>query len=205
MKQAAVRVLLLMLAALLSVTGCVTTPPATGPGDERYLERASALAEIQRWGLRGRLAVSDGEDGGSGTLIWQQAPESTRMDFHGALGRGAWRLSVDPGEAELVLADGRNYRADSVDTLVRRELGWRIPVSDLSWWVRGLEAPGPVEGRRLDAEGNLVELSQRGWIIEYGRYRDMDGVSLPSKMTARRAERSVKLAVREWSLGAVDG
>jgi hypothetical protein len=24
-------------------------------------------------------------------------------------------------------------------------------------------------------------------------------------MTARRAERSVKLAVREWSLGAVDG
>lgn len=205
MNWANVRVLSLALAALLSVTACVTTPPAPGLGDDRYLERASALAEVQRWSLRGKLAVSDGEDGGSGTLNWRQAPERTRMDFHGALGRGAWRLSVDPGEAELVLADGRNYRADSVDALVQRELGWRIPVSDLAWWVRGLEAPGPVEDRRLDAEGNLVELSQRGWVIEYGRYRDTDGISLPSKMTARRAERSVKLAVREWSLGAADG
>jgi outer membrane lipoprotein LolB len=200
-----VRALLLLLAALSSLTGCVTTPPVTGPVDERHLERAAALAEIQRWSLEGRLAVSDGEDGGSGTLVWQQAPEWTRMVFHGALGRGAWRLSVDPGAAKLELADGRNYRAESVDALVQRELGWRIPVSDLSFWVRGLEAPGPVEGRRLDADGNLVELSQRGWLVEYGRYRDTGGISLPSKMTARRADRSVKLAVRKWSLGAVDG
>ena len=205
MRRGNVRALLLALATLSSLTACVTTPPTPGLGDQRYLERASELAEVQRWSLKGRLAVSDGEDGGSGTLNWRQAPEQTRMDFHGALGRGAWRLSVDPGVAELVLADGRNYRADSVDALVRRELGWRIPVSDLAWWVRGLEAPGPVEGRLLDAEGNLVELSQRGWVIEYGRYRETDGISLPSKMTARRAERSVKLAVREWSLGAVDG
>jgi len=199
------RVLPVALAALLFVAGCVTTPPAAAPDNERYLQRASALAEIQRWSLRGRLAVNDGEDGGSGTLNWQQAPERTRMDFHGALGRGAWRLSVDPGEAELVLADGRQYRADSVDALVRRELGWRIPVSDLSWWVRGLQAPGPVESRRLDSDGNLVALSQRGWNIEFGRYRETGGIALPSKMTARRADRSVKLAVREWSLGAVDG
>ena len=78
-------------------------------------------------------------------------------------------------------------------------------MSDLSWWVRGLAAPGAVESRQLDAEGNLIGLTQQGWNIEYGRYRVTNGVSLPSKMTARRADRSVKLAVREWSLGANDG
>ena len=197
--------ILALSAVSLAVAACATRPPADGAGDQRYLERATALAEVQHWGLRGRLAVNDGEDGGSGTLNWQHAPESTRMDFHGALGRGAWRLSIVPGDAELVLADGRRFHADSVEVLVQRELGWRIPVSDLSWWVRGLAAPGAVESRQLDAKGNLIGLTQQGWNIEYGRYRVTNGVSLPSKMTARRADRSVKLAVREWSLGANDG
>lgn len=193
------------LAVLLLLGGCATAPPAAGVAENRYHDRVNALAEFRHWTLSGRLALRDGDEGGSGNLNWQQAPGFTRMDFHGALGRGAWRLTAAPGVAGLELADGATYQAESVDALVRRELGWRIPVDDLAWWVRGLEAPGLVEARHLDENGNLLALTQRGWSIEYGRYRDVGGVTLPVKMTARRAAQSVKLAVREWSLDDPDG
>jgi outer membrane lipoprotein LolB len=193
---------LLLATALLLLAGCATAPPTSDVADPRYAQRAAALADVPEWSLRGRLAVRNGDDGGSGTLRWRQADDAAQMDFHGALGRGAWRLVARPADAELVLADGRSFRAANVNALVAGELGWNVPVDDLAWWVRGLEAPGGAEDRRYDADGRIVSMSQSGWAIEYGRYREVSGIAMPLKMTARSGERYVKLAVRDWTLGA---
>ena len=122
------------------------------------------------------------------------------MDFHGALGRGAWRLVADAEGAELELADGTVHHADSIDKLVRLQLGWEIPVDSLSWWVRGLVAPGDYEDRMIDDKGNLSELIQGGWTIEYGKYDTVEGISLPRKLTAHQADWKLKLAIRDWQL-----
>lgn len=123
------------------------------------------------------------------------------MDFHGALGRGAWRLQASRFGAELELADGTRYQAPNVDLLVQQQLGWQIPVETLAWWVRGLAAPEDFDQRELDQDGNLLLLSQRGWQIEYGRYSQVGGIAMPVKMTARQADKSVKLAIRNWEFG----
>lgn len=169
---------------------------------ERYEARATELASLEQWTLEGRLAVSDANDGGSGKLRWQEAADGRRMDFHGALGRGAWRLVSGSAGAELELADGSSFRAASVAELVRGQLGWNIPVEALSWWVLGLEAPGQPETRYLNDDGTLSSLGQQGWKIEYDRYRQVDGFTLPSKLTARQGEKTVKLAIRQWELDA---
>ena len=122
------------------------------------------------------------------------------MSFHGALGRGAWRLSADSGGARLELADGSVYEARTVSELARRQLGWSVPVDSLGWWVRGLQAPGDVGSRKLDVEGVPALLVQHGWTIEFDGRRDVDGVPMPTRVTARQGERRVKLVIREWSL-----
>lgn len=165
-----------------------------------YESRQDGLQQVESWLLEGRLAVSDGEDGGSGHFNWQELADSGRMDFHGALGRGAWRLVYDGQGALLELADGSRFQADTVDELVRSRLGWEIPVDTLAWWVRGLAAPGEVQLRVLDDEGHLSTLHQRDWEIEFGRYRVFGELRLPVKMTARQAEKSVKLAIRRWDM-----
>ena len=71
--------------------------------------------------------------------------------------------------------------------------------------MRGLAAPGAVEYRELGEDGTLVFLRQQDWNIEYGRFREMDGVVLPVKLTARQSGRTVKLVIREWRLGSEDG
>ena len=165
-----------------------------------YEVRRETLASLDAWSLKGRLAVSNEEDGGSGTLRWHQSGASNRLDFHGALGRGAWSLESNDEGARLQLADGRSYAYDNLKDLVRKQFGWHVPVEALSWWVRGLEAPGGIEQRSMGEGGELAELQQSGWVIEFVRYHEQDGVLLPSKMIARQNGKTVKLAVREWIL-----
>jgi len=194
------------LAAALAawvLSACGTVQPLdTGQAarEPLYEQRLARLAPLDAWTLEGRLAVSDDQDGGSGFLNWQQIRGESQLNFHGALGRGAWRLQTDAAGAQLEFADGRIFRADSIDALVRGQIGWNVPVDKLSWWVRGLAAPGKPGQRVLDEEGRLSLLNQHGWTIEYGRYAAVDGEAMPSKMTARQADRTVKLAVRKWDL-----
>ena len=187
------------------LSACSTMPPSAVDDPVRtslYEARVEHLAGYQHWNLAGRLAVSNSEDGGSGTFNWNKKSGDSEMNFHGALGRGAWRLLADSAGAELELADGTIHRADTVDQLVQAQLGWEIPIERLSWWVRGLVAPGDYQERVIDEAGNLTELLQGGWKIEYGRYRSVEGVNLPVKFTARQADWKVKLAVRNWELFA---
>jgi outer membrane lipoprotein LolB len=165
-----------------------------------YETRSDQLAGFGGWNVAGRLAVSNSEDGGSGNFRWKQNTGWSQMDFHGALGRGAWRLVSGEEGAELELADGTIHRADSIEELVRVQLGWKIPVDSLSWWVRGLAAPGDYLERVIDEDGHLSELLQGGWTIEFGRYRAVEGISLPVKLTARQADWKVKMAIRDWEL-----
>ena len=58
----------------------------------------------------------------------------------------------------------------------------------------------PVRDTEAHKTGSLAELQQLDWTIEYGRYRSFQGLELPVKMTARRQDVSVKLAVKDWNL-----
>jgi outer membrane lipoprotein LolB len=201
------RSLFLLIFALL-ITACSSVPTADIDQAERvllYEARSGALAGAERWALKGRLAVNDGEDGGSGHLNWQKHGQTSSLNFHGALGRGAWQLNADENGAVLKWADGEVHRADSVGELVEQQLGWTIPVNALAWWVRGLTAPGDWDLRQLDEHGNLEKLSQLGWNIEYSRYRDAGSVSMPVKLTARRQSYTVKVAIQDWDLEAGPG
>lgn len=198
--------------AAILLAACAAVPPLDSEQRARaplYEQRLARLSTVESWALEGRLAVSDKAEGGSGQLSWRQHDGSSRMDFHGALGRGAWRLVADASGAELEFADGTLHRARSIDSLVRRHVGWDVPVEALAWWVRGLAAPGRVQQRLLDEEGRLSELRQNGWNIEFGRYGPVSGlgggVTMPLRMTARQADRTVKLAIRRWELPDADG
>jgi len=192
----------------LLVTACSSVPSGETSQAKRislYAAKSGALAEVERWALKGRLAVSDGEDGGSGHLSWLKNGKTSSMNFHGALGRGAWQLNAGENGAVLEWANGEVHRADTVGELIEQQLGWTIPVNALTWWVRGLAAPGDWGLRQLDEHGNLELLSQLGWNIEYGRYRDAGSLSMPVKLTARRQSYTVKLVIQNWDLEAESG
>jgi outer membrane lipoprotein LolB len=189
------------------LASCTTTPSVATDQAERtrlHESRSEILSRLDHWVLEGKLAINDGQDGGSGRLNWEERGAWSMMEFRGALGRGAWQLLSKQNGALLKMANGEIYRADSVNQLVFDRIGWQVPVDALSWWVRGMASPGNWDDRKLDDQGRLVALQQHGWAIEFKKYRETRDLMLPMKMTARRNEHTVKLAIRSWSFEIED-
>lgn len=188
------------------LSGCKTVPvtkPGTG-NQAAYDNRSENIASVSSWNLVGRISLDDGEEGGSGRLQWVVKDDHSAIDFHGAMGRGAWHLEIDPDGTVLRLADGHEYFADRVDALVEQQIGWPIPVKALQWWVRGLAAPGTIDVQQMDADGLLTGLSQFGWQIDFNRYAPESGVAMPVRLDARQNNYRVKLAISRWHLPVND-
>lgn len=192
---------------LLAVLGCLvsscTTVPSrqTDPAAEMaYQQRQQALLGIDEWKLSGKLAASDGKEGGSGHFSWRNSGEQTFLSFRGALGKGAWELEARKGQALLRFADGREFSASSIAQLVSSHLHAKIPVDALSWWVLGLARPSGWEERELDDTGRITHLRQFGWSVDFSAYRQQQQLWLPGKLVARNRENSVKLVISEWSV-----
>lgn len=191
--------LFLLLLTLNACTGVAVKQQ--GPENlAAYQDRTQKLNAIVHWGFVGKISLDDGDRGGSGRLQWDVKPGQSELDFHGALGRGAWHLQIGAQGAVLKMADGTQETAASVSELIQGNVGWPVPFDALQWWVRGLAAPGATESRQLDPEGLLVSLNQFGWSVDFDRYDSVGGIGLPVRLNATRDQYRVKLAVRHWRM-----
>lgn len=199
------------LAALLSACAGPAVrgpaPPALSPAAVEVAQaaRESALREQADWSLSGRIALSNGRNGGSGRIEWRQNGARYEVALSAPVTRQSWRLSGDAAGARLEGLEGGTRRGPDAAALLREATGWEIPVAALSDWVRGLRAQGqgPAE-LRYGADGRPARIEQGGWSIDY-RWPAAEGSgrpSLPSRLDAVRGEAKVKLIVDEWQQSA---
>lgn len=165
---------------------------------QRLQAREQALANAPVWTLRGRLGVSDGRDGGSGTLEWTQRADAFRFSVHAPVTGKTWTLAGTPSHAVLSGLRPTPVEGGDARALLARELGWDVPVAHLVDWVRGMRAPGDarVEFR---ADGLPAAITQHGWRVEFLDY-DERAPPLPRRLHASSGSRKVRLAIREWSV-----
>lgn len=68
----------------LLLAACAPAPAVRVKGDATLLNEQEArervLAGTDHWVLQGKLGISDGKDGGSGTLNWSQDGERYELD-----------------------------------------------------------------------------------------------------------------------------
>jgi len=191
------------LCVIVLVLNACTSVSTREPFSDKHLayrDRAEKLQRISGWTLTGKISLDDGDHGGSGHLRWEVQQENSQIDFHAALGRGAWHLQINPGSATLKEANGVEQTAPRVDGLIQARMGWSIPVEALQSWLLGLAAPGAGSAIELDPEGLLISLQQLGWTVNFSRYETVTGVKLPKRLNAKRDNYRVKLVIRNWYL-----
>jgi outer membrane lipoprotein LolB len=203
-----IRTLLALVALILTLAGCVSQaprPPAV-PVDRAQAEAADReRALIQEWSLSGRIAVSNGNQGGSGRIDWRQAGERYTVSLSAPITRQSWRLSGDPGGARLEGVEGGPRESPDVEAMLYETTGWDIPVRALADWVRGVgAAPAEFGEARVvyGAGGRPARLEQSGWVIDYTQWQDAGQPVLPTRLVATRGQAKVRLVVDQWSLAA---
>lgn len=189
-----------LLALLLA--GCAGLGPresVEGPGDTgSWREHREHTSAIDGWQISGKLGIQAPQESGSGTLFWLQRQGYFDIRLAGPLGRGATRLTGRPDAVTLEVAGQGRFQADSPEALLEQQLGWRLPVSHLLWWVRGLPAPDSRSRLRLDDSSRLARLEQDGWTVDYLAYGSHDGYVLPERLRLRGHDLQLTLVIKDW-------
>ena len=202
-----VRSLAVVMAAL-TLAACVSQPVqrATVPVDPVQArandDRRSAIHD---WDLAGRIAVSNGERGGSGRIDWQQRAGGYTIALSAPVTRQSWQLTGNDRGARLDGIAGGPREDANVEQLLLTATGWTIPVRALQDWVRGVGAQAPEYGPArvvYGAGGVPVTLEQAGWAIEFEEWHAAgpDRPQLPRRIVARNGNASVKLIIDSWTL-----
>lgn len=198
------RLLGLGAAAGLLLAACAPAP-VRKPADEAALAtqaaREDALAGVDRWTLEGHLAVSDGHDGGSGSLRWTQDGPRYDFELRAPITGKSFRLSGGPDGALLEGIEGGPLRGADAEALMRKALGWEVPLDDLRAWVLGLRAAGSPAELHFGEHDLPSLLQQDGWTVDYRAWDLQHQPPLPQKVFASQPPYKVKLSIDSFRIG----
>ncbi len=161
--------------------------------------REQALAHADNWTLQGRLGVSDGRSGGSGSFSWSQHGDRYEFELRGpAISGMNFRLTGGPDGALLEGVQGGPLRGPDAEVLMHRAMGWEVPLRDLRAWVLGLRADSGPAQLRFGADRLPSLLQQDGWAVDYREWDEARQPPLPTKVFAEKSPYKVRLSIDSW-------
>ena len=183
--------------ALLVLCACSTPAPrAAVEGGPAQAEREAQLALRPEWSFNGRVAVNDGGNAGNARIEWKQRGRDFDIRLSAPITGQSWQLHRAGSEVSLEGLEGGVRHGDDAESLLMQATGWRIPIADMSAWVRGQRA-GSSAQVDFSPDGLPANLSESGWTVEY-RAWSREALPLPTKLFARKGQASVRLVVDRW-------
>lgn len=165
-----------------------------------HQQHIASLASIQHFAIKGRLGVITKPKGFSGRISWHHTNKQDNVDMYSPFGSKVASLVRTAHQVTLTQKkDGRVITAKDTETLTQDALGWRLPLSGLSDWALGKPTNEPIDASTWDSHGRLTALKQSGWDIQYSRYTEIGGYSLPNKVVLKSDKVTLKLLVEQWS------
>jgi outer membrane lipoprotein LolB len=194
------------LAALtpLLLAACVPQQVVRNKGDAASIAQQEAreqqLTSANHWTLVGRLAVSTGNDAGSGNVTWTQNGDHYEFELRAPITGKSFRLTGGPDGAVLEGLDDGPQRGPNAEVLMQRALGWDVPLDELRAWVLGVRASGSNADMSFGDDHLLSMLQQNGWTVSYINWDATQKPPLPTLIRAQKSPFMVKLVVQSWSL-----
>ena len=176
------------LAAAAARAACAALPSPDLSG-----QRAAAFDLI------GRMAVTDDGRVFTSGMRWQHQEELDEIWLLTPTGQALAHIQAGASGATLTGADRNQYHASDVESLMRRALGWELPLARLTWWVRGEIVPGGEIGEVVrDQQGRLARLMQDGWRITYVHHASNENGGLPQRLDLARDGQQIRLVIDNW-------
>jgi len=156
---------------------------------------AHAVADSP-FGVTGRLSAHHASDALAANFNWQHRLDGDTIVLSTPLGQTLAELARADGGVSVALADGRHASAASFDELTTQAFGVPLPVTGLTWWIRGLPRNGSAFAIERDAAGRASVLRQDGWEIDYS-YAD-DAATLPRRLLLAYPDVDMRVVVDQW-------
>lgn len=195
------------LVATVLLSGCARMDDVMGSKHfcvKSPVERQAELATINTWRIDGAFSIKQpGQKTEIADYIWnQQSRKDYRIRITSPLNLYFIQIYHEYGSVTLWKNTTHVSTAKTPEGLMQKAIGWSLPVSELSMWLKGMPAQnaGPYHAE-YDEYGHLILLEQSGWVLHYCVYKryhkDLD---FPRVLTMKRPGFSVKIVTRDWFL-----
>jgi outer membrane lipoprotein LolB len=206
MKKWTIYLQVLMLSLFVSACSNVTQKPTTPKPQNKqaaWEQRQVKFSQVKEWRVQGKVAIKHQENNWPFSLSWlQRQGEDYEMNIkHPLTGNILYYLKSDAQGVMMRAQDGKVYRDNDAESLLKSQLKVGLPLKGLRYWVRGISAPQYAKAEvNLDEYGRPVTLLQQGWSIEYPIYQEAGQYALPEKiiLTHKANNTRIKVIAKDW-------
>ena len=193
----------IVLATMIMLMACTTTLPVKENDLEaRWQQRQVELMGLVYWQFKARSSIRQDKESWQAGLRWQQSLADYEVQVLGPFSMGGLVLKGDDQQVILTLADGQQWQATAPEGLLEKTTGWKLPVSALRHWVRGLSATNlPLAQKTLDDQAQIITMVQGEWRIKFPEYMKVKNQTLPRKIFVENGELHLKMVIDKWQLG----
>ncbi|SRR6056297_1888297 len=193
-----------VLCLLLTMLAACSTLERRAPPSASWAEHAAAVAAVDEWTARGKMALRSTAAQESASIQWQQRGTRAHVRLSGPMGVGATEIFSDGTELDIRQGSERRILDISSPRAIMLNTGWDLPLAALPYWIRGLPEPDTdIQRRSIEPDTGLLRtLRQRDWEIRYLTYDRFDTLMLPTRLTVENGDTRATLLIRHWDSGA---
>lgn len=201
------RIFTFALLIILS-SGCslLQKPQSSDPlFNQANSERRQALLALQDWQIKGKIAFISSKERNSADINWRHkgSTNSQKLNLTSYLGINVLQLETIDGKHKLEV-DGKEYNARNLDHLIHSFIGLTLPTKALSYWVKGI-AFSDKDHITFNDETSLPSsltsvYDSQSWHIEFQRYKNINGLQLPTSLKIRQADLTIKISINYWHI-----
>ena len=177
------------------------TPPVSAQ-QAPWMRRQLTMSLMPSWQMGGRAALRFKSNAWTFGLNWvqrnkQQFSLQIRNPITGTI---VGLLDQSPGKATLK-SRGKVSSGPDAERLLQQQLGVKMPVNGMPYWIRGVMAPQyPVGKVTLDAKGRPKQIVQAGWVMDYFNYQSLSFDAMPRKVNISRKQEqvNVRILAKRW-------
>lgn len=179
------------------LSGCATTSYEAINSDEFKFAKPS-LSQLDNWKINAKLGIRTATDAQSMHMLWQQQGEKYQLRLNGPLGFGSAYIVGDSEQAEI--QKGEQLITANPQQLTMQLTGIPLPITALSWWVKGLVSPNHTSATSIQRAqtGQLKSFNQAGWQISILKNSQTGPYLIPKKIAGRQGDLSFKLIISDW-------
>ena len=183
------RLILSSLAVLFLLSSCQTILPLE-PGS--WPAHQAQLQTLHNWEFRGRVNIRYEDESHTPTINWLQHSSDYRVDLWGTFNAGRTVITGSPGHVTLEQSN-QLYSAASPEQMMLDRLGYELPVSMLTYWIKGLPVPTSQYSFTLNEFNLAATIEQQGWHIVYSDYRNIGEFTLPRRVELSHESDNIRL------------
>jgi outer membrane lipoprotein LolB len=157
----------------------------------------AGLKSLTTWQADGVFSFESSNQVGMAHFRVDVTPYTWRVQISSALNIAQMTIGSDALGVWYTDQHGHIQHAQSLESVMRAQFGFALPMLALQDWMKGLAASDQAI-QTLNAFNQLQQLEEDGWTLAYSNYGLYHNLTLPGMIVMMGNDQKIKMVIDKW-------